>query len=94
MSNNDRHYLRPIRAVFYSDTHGRKAVKINRGKDPESMCLLAHMHLRYDHYDAMMVEVFNEITGKLHAVLRLKRNGMGVEAIYHEKAKETPKESK
>lgn len=76
---------RPIRAVFYSDYQARNPIKLNRGKHPESMCLLAHKHLRFDHYGAVLVEVFNEDTGKLHAVLKVKLNGMGIEAVYEAK---------
>lgn len=66
---------RPIRAVFYEDFKATKAIKINRGKHPEKMVQRCHAHMRKNTYGAVLAEVFNENTGKLHSQVKRKING-------------------
>lgn len=83
---------RPIRSVFYTDYHARNAVKINRGKHPESMvlrCIDAMRHAKYGDQQntAVLAEVFDEDDGVLHAIVKRKISG-DIEILYQRGVKD------
>lgn len=78
---------RPIRSVYYSDFQARNAVKITRGKHPESMVLRCVDHMRHNNYEAVLAEVFDEDDGVLHAVIKRRING-DIEIIYQRDVKD------
>lgn len=77
---------RNIRAVFYKDFQARTALKVNKGKHPERMVLRCIAHMRKNTYEAVLAEVFNDNTGKLHAVVKRRING-DVEILFQEEFK-------
>ena len=59
---------RTIQTVYY---RGKQVVKINVASHANSAVLRCVDHMQLNHYEATTVEVFDNVTGTLHAVVRL-----------------------
>lgn len=82
MSDSGRHL--PIRTIYRL---GRETQRINAAGSGTTAVPLAVMHMRCNSYEADVAEVFNNDTGKLHAVLRRSVTGKVTilyETEYHE----------
>lgn len=69
---------RPIRTSYYE---GKNLMKITVALHPERAVERAVGHLRHDDYKAHVVEIFDTVTGVLHAVLK-KESLNRVEFLY------------
>jgi hypothetical protein len=82
-----KEYTRKVRAVYYENMKATKVVKETRGTRPEGMVQAAFRHLRYNHYAAMVVEVFDD-DGKLYDILKRHINGKVESMLQQSKIKD------
>lgn len=79
---------RSVVTVFYSDFQARRSVRQNRACYPFNAALNAHRHLRWQTYpEAVLAEVFDEITGVVYAVVKRDVRG-NIHTLYEDKALE------
>jgi hypothetical protein len=64
--------VRPIKSVYYQ---GKVAVRKNSSSNPLRCAARCVQHLRLNTYAATHVEVFDELKGTLHAVVKRDVNG-------------------
>jgi hypothetical protein len=67
---------RNIKSVYYN--HQMQAIHINSSKHSNSAVERAVGHMQIDQYKAAICEVFDAMTGELHAVLTNKIRGMEI----------------
>lgn len=63
---------RPIRSQYL---HGHAEVKVTRAKYASTAVPAAVMHMQMDDYDAFTCQVWDDSTGKLHAVIKRSVKG-------------------
>lgn len=82
MADEEEQRARPIRSDYYFGVGERKKlVKTTRASSAFMVVPRAMMHMQTNEYGANVVEIFDEKTGTLHAVLRMKLNGSSLPDI-------------
>jgi hypothetical protein len=77
---------RPIITTFYADRACKKLVRANHAKWANKAVLNCGDHMQLNHYGALVAEVYDTVTGTLHAVVSYK---VGViEILYRRAVKE------
>ncbi len=64
-----------IKTTFYK---GKKLIKINHAKYANAAVVRAVGHMQTNNYGATVAEVYDEVTGELHAVLTRSVSGMKI----------------
>ena len=55
-----------IKTVYF---HGKKVVQVNKACHANSAVLRCVDHMQHNHYKSNVAEVFDELSGELHAVI-------------------------
>lgn len=71
--------IRQIKTVFY---RGKEVVHTNRAVHANSAVLNCVNHLQFNRYEATTAEVFDEMSGELHAVFRRPVNGEQIVIVF------------
>jgi hypothetical protein len=79
----------PIKTVYYRKN---RIVKINHALREDSACERAFGHLQVDSYGATHAEVYDQVAGKLHALLKRYVGTNEVRALFKREKIKTEKD--